>query len=77
MESHESSYLFQKYDLSNAMAVVCRQEFLHFVVLKVLQAGEIIVVVYKIIKERRLIMLVATLCGLFSTIILPTRNARK
>ena len=44
------------------MAVICRQEFFAFCRAKpkVLQDGEIFVVVYIIIKERRLIILVAT-----------------
>ena len=44
------------------------KNFLHFVVLKVLQDGEIIIVVCIIIKERRLNMLVAKSVRVFPTI---------
>ena len=53
------------------------KNFLHFVQLKVLQDGENIVVVYRVMKERRLVMFVATFRGLFATIILPTCYAGK
>ena len=49
------------------MDVICRQEVFAFCRAKVLQDGEIIVVVYTIIKERRLIILFATFRGLFSS----------
>ena len=62
------------------MAVICRQGFFAFCRAEIFyykMHGEIIIVIYTIIKERRLIMLVATIRGLFATIILPTRYARK
>ena len=59
------------------MAVICRQEVFAFCRAEVLQDGEIFVVVYIIIKERRLIILVATFRGLFATIVLPIRYAGK
>ena len=45
------------------MAVICRQEVFAFCRAEVLQDGEIFVVVYTIIKERSLIILVATFRG--------------
>ena len=59
------------------MVVIRRQEVFAFCRAEVLQDGEIFVVVYIIIKERRLIILVATFRGLFATIVLPIRYAGK
>ena len=57
------------------MAVICQQEVFTFCCAEVLQDGEIFVVVYIILKERKLIILVATFRGLFATIVLPIRYA--